>query len=58
MMDVGRPVAEVIEHFKTRDILVGRPFPPLNNHLRVSFGRPEEMKAFWRAWDQLPALTG
>jgi histidinol-phosphate aminotransferase len=58
MIDVGRPVAEVIEHFKTRDILVGRPFPPLNNHLRVSFGRPEEMKAFWRAWDQLPALTG
>jgi len=58
MMDVGRPVAEVIEYFKRRDILVGRPFPPLNNHLRVTFGRPEEMKAFWRAWDQLPSLAG
>ncbi len=58
MMDVGRQVTEVIEYFKKRNIFVGRPFPPLNTHLRVTFGRPEEMRAFWRAWDQLPALTG
>jgi histidinol-phosphate aminotransferase len=58
MMDVGRPVPEVIEYFKKRGILVGRPFPPLNSHLRVSFGRPPEMAEFWRAWDQLPRPTG
>jgi histidinol-phosphate aminotransferase len=58
MMDVGRPVQSVIEYFKKQGILVGRPFPPLNTYLRVSFGRPEEMTAFWRAWDQLPAATG
>jgi histidinol-phosphate aminotransferase len=58
MMDVGRPVVAVIEHFKERGILVGRPFPPLDTYLRVSFGQPEEMKKFWRAWDQLPKAAG
>ena len=58
MMDVGRPVPEVIEYFKKRGIRVGRPFPPLNTHLRVSFGRPPEMVEFWRAWDRLPTATG
>jgi histidinol-phosphate aminotransferase len=57
MMDVGRPVPEVIEQLKKKAVHVGRPFPPLNTHLRVSFGRPEDMKAFWAAWDQLPALA-
>src|SRR5262249_41439348 len=55
MIDTGRPVRIVIEHFKRRNILVGRPFPPLASHLRVSLGLPDEMAAFWRAWDELPA---
>jgi histidinol-phosphate aminotransferase len=58
MMDVGRPVTGVIDYFKRRGILVGRPFPPLNSHLRVSFGKPHEMEEFWKAWDQLPPRTG
>jgi histidinol-phosphate aminotransferase len=57
MMDVGRPVPEVIEQFKKKAVHVGRPFPPLDAYLRVTFGRPEDMKAFWAAWDQLPALA-
>jgi len=57
MMDVGRPVPELIEQFKKKNVHVGRPFPPLNTYLRVSFGRPEDMKAFWAAWDQLAALA-
>ena len=57
MMDIGRPVPEVIEQFKKKGVHVGRPFPPLDTHLRVTFGRPEDMKAFWAAWDQLPALA-
>ncbi len=57
MMDVGRPVSEVIEQFKKKAVHVGRPFPPLDTYLRVTFGRPDDMKAFWAAWDQLPALA-
>jgi histidinol-phosphate aminotransferase len=57
MMDVGRPVPEVIEQFKKKAVHVGRPFPPLETYLRVTFGRPDDMKAFWAAWDQLPALA-
>jgi len=57
MMDIGRPVPAVIEQFKKRGVLVGRPFPPFDTYLRVSFGRPEDMKAFWHAWDQIPAIA-
>ncbi len=58
MMDVGRPVNGVIDDFKKHGILVGRPFPPLDSYLRVSFGRPAEMAEFWRVWDELPRRTG
>jgi len=58
MMGVGRPVIGVIDDFKKRGILVGRPFPPFDSHLRVSFGRPTEMAEFWRVWDELPRRTG
>lgn len=58
MMDVGRPVVGVIDYFKKQGILVGRAFPPLDTHLRVSFGRPPEMVEFWRTFDRQPARTG
>ncbi len=56
MMHTGRPVREVIAHFKAHNILVGRPFPPMETYLRVSLGRPAEMQAFWKAWDQMPRI--
>lgn len=56
MMHTGRPVREVIAHFRQQNILVGRPFPPLETYVRVSLGRPAEMQAFWQAWDQMPRL--
>jgi histidinol-phosphate aminotransferase len=56
MMHTGQPVREVIAHFRQRNILVGRPFPPMETHLRVSLGRPAEMQAFWKAWDQMPRV--
>jgi histidinol-phosphate aminotransferase len=56
MMHTGRPVREVIAHFRQRNILVGRPFPPMETHLRVSLGKPTEMQAFWKAWDQMPRV--
>jgi len=40
----------VIDEFKKKGVLVGRPFPPLNEHLRVSIGTPEEMNRFMMAF--------
>jgi histidinol-phosphate aminotransferase len=54
MMNTYHPAEEVVEHFRKNHILIGRPFPPLDTYIRVSFGRPEEMQAFWQTWDMLP----
>lgn len=56
MVKTGRPVREVIAHFRQQNILVGRPFPPMETYLRASLGRPAEMQAFWKAWDELPRI--
>ena len=54
MVECGRPVRAVIAHFAKQSILIGRPFAGLETMARISLGTPEEMKAFWRAWDTLP----
>ena len=54
MMDVHQPADGVIEHFRKNNVLIGRAFPPMNNHIRVSLGTREEMLAFWKVWDLLP----
>ena len=46
---------ELIEHFKKNGVLIGRPFPPLNNYVRVTLGKTDEMAEFWRVWDLAPA---
>ncbi len=46
----GRTVQPVIEEFRSRGILVGRPFPPMVQHLRVSIGTAEEMDRFLKAF--------
>lgn len=51
MVDTGRPIREAIDYFARHKIAIGRPFPPYETHARISFGRPEEMQAFWQAWD-------
>lgn len=53
MIDTARPIRPVIQHFRQHNIAIGRPFPPLETHARISLGAPEEMKAFWNAWDQM-----
>ncbi len=53
MVNVGRPVQGVIEDFRKRDVLVGRPFPPMTEHLRVSIGTPDEMDRFMVAWKEI-----
>ena len=53
MMNTHTPAEEVIEHFRKNHILIGRRFPAMETHIRVSLGTPAEMLAFWRTWDKL-----
>jgi histidinol-phosphate/aromatic aminotransferase/cobyric acid decarboxylase-like protein len=53
MVDIRRPVGPVIQEFRRRQILVGRPFPPLNQHLRVSVGTADEMQRFLNAFKEI-----
>ena len=55
MINAKRPVRTVIDHFRQNNIAVGRPFPPLDTYVRISLGKPDEMKEFWRAWDLMTA---
>ena len=54
MVNTDHPAADVIEHFRKHNILIGRHFASMDNYIRVSFGMPEEMQAFWQTWDLLP----
>jgi histidinol-phosphate aminotransferase len=54
MMNTLHPADEVIQHFHKNNILIGRHFPPMDTHIRISLGRPEDMRAFWQTWDMLP----
>ena len=49
----GREVQPVIEEFRAKGVLVGRPFPPLTQHLRVSVGMPEEMDRFMKGFKEI-----
>ncbi|MEO7965525.1 MAG: histidinol-phosphate transaminase [Gemmatimonadaceae bacterium] len=53
MVHIRRPVLPVIAEFKRKGVLVGRPFPPMNDHLRVSVGTPEEMQRFSVAFREI-----
>lgn len=46
MIDVGGDIAPVSQAMRERGIQVGRRFPSMPNWLRVSVGKPEDMKAF------------
>lgn len=51
MVNANRPIRTVIEHFHKNNVSIGRPFPPLDTFARISLGKPDEMKEFWRVWD-------
>jgi len=55
MLQTYRQVTPVIEHFRKNNIAIARLFPSMSTFARVSFGKPDEMKEFWRVWDLLPA---
>jgi histidinol-phosphate aminotransferase len=49
MIDVGGDVVPVAQRFRERGVQVGRKFPSMPNWLRVSIGKPEDMRAFVEA---------
>ncbi len=53
MVHLKRPVQPLVDDFRKRKILVGRPFPPLTEHLRVSVGTPDEMGRFMVAFREI-----
>ena len=58
MVSIGRDIQPVIEEFRQRKVLVGRPFPPMTTHMRVSVGTADEMDRFMKAFkDIFPAKT-
>ena len=56
MMDAHQPADHVIEHFLNHKIRIGRHFPPLTRHVRISLGTPDAMREFWRVWDLMPRV--
>jgi histidinol-phosphate aminotransferase len=53
MIDLRREVGPVIWALRSRGVEVGRPFPALPNHLRVTIGTAPEMKAFLSAFREV-----
>ena len=56
MVGLKRDVQPVIQAFREEGVLVGRPFPPMTQHLRVSVGLPEEMDRFMVAFKKIMAM--
>jgi histidinol-phosphate aminotransferase len=55
MFNVNRPVMPVIQAMKQRNVHVGRLFPALPNHMRLTIGKKTEMEAFLTAFRQVMA---
>jgi histidinol-phosphate aminotransferase len=53
MFNVNRPVVPVIQALKQRNVHVGRLFPALPNHMRLTIGKKTEMEAFLSAFRQV-----
>jgi histidinol-phosphate aminotransferase len=53
MVSIGREIQPVIDEFREKKVLVGRPFPPMNTHMRVSVGTAEEMDRFTKAFKEI-----
>src|SRR5260370_16371377 len=53
MVNLNREVQPVIDEFRKRGVLVGRPFPPMTQHLRVSVGTPDAMDRFLVPFKQI-----
>jgi histidinol-phosphate/aromatic aminotransferase/cobyric acid decarboxylase-like protein len=50
MIDIRREVRPVIAALRDRRVHVGRLFPAMPHHLRVTIGTPDEMEKFMYAF--------
>ena len=57
MIDVKRPARPLIDALKDHGVQVGRPFPTLPNHLRVTIGKRDEMETFLAAFKQVTSTA-
>jgi histidinol-phosphate aminotransferase len=55
LVDVKRPVLPLIDALRERRVRVGRLFPSLPNHMRVTIGKRNEMETFLSAFRQVIA---
>jgi histidinol-phosphate aminotransferase len=55
MFNVNRPVVPLIQALKQRNVYVGRLFPALPNHMRLTIGKKAEMEAFLSAFRAVTA---
>jgi histidinol-phosphate aminotransferase len=55
MFDCKRPVVPLIQAMKQRNVHVGRLFPALPNHMRLTIGKKTEMESFVGAFKQVTA---
>lgn len=55
MFDCKHPVVPLIRSLKERNVQVGRLFPALPNHMRLTIGKKAEMEAFMTAFRQVVA---
>lgn len=55
MIDMKQPVRPFIESMSKFGVQVGRAFPALPNHMRVTIGKPAEMEAFLTAFKKAGA---
>jgi histidinol-phosphate aminotransferase len=53
MVAIGREIQPVIQEFAAKKVAVGRPFPPMTTHMRVSIGTAEEMTRFVTAFKEI-----
>lgn len=58
MIDLKQPVKPVIDGLKQRNVQVGRVFPSLPTHLRVTIGKQAEMEAFLSAFRETLRSAG
>jgi histidinol-phosphate aminotransferase len=55
MFDCKRPVVPLIQAMKQRNVHVGRLFPALPNHMRLTIGKKSEMETFLAAFREIMA---
>jgi histidinol-phosphate aminotransferase len=53
MFDCKKPVVPIIKAMKEKNVAVGRLFPALPNHMRLTIGKHAEMEAFLSAFKQV-----